>query len=120
MRFCLALATLLYLLLSPCVFSAPDPRERIIDFHSDITLEPDGIFLVRETITVNAAGSRIRHGIFRDFPTRYKDRFGNNYVVGFALLSAEYDGNPEKTSVQEQLQGKRIYLGDQKLFVPPG
>jgi len=120
MRFCLALATLLYLLLASCVFSAPDSRERIIDFHSDITLQPDGTFLVRETITVHAAGSRIRHGIFRDFPTRYKDRFGNNYVVGFALLSAECDGYAEKARVQEQLEGKRIYLGDQKLFIPPG
>lgn len=120
MRFCLALATVVFLLLSPCAFSAPDPRERIIDFHSDITLEPDGTFLVRETIIVHAAGNRIRHGIFRDFPTRYKDRFGNSYVVGFALLSAECDGYAEKTSVREQLEGKRIYLGDEKVLIPSG
>jgi uncharacterized membrane protein YgcG len=120
MRFRLALATLFFFALSSCAFSAPDRRERILDFHSDITLEPDGTFLVRETITVNATGSRIRHGIFRDFPTRYKDRFGNNYVVGFALISAEYDGYAETSRVQDTLTGKRIYLGDQKLFIPSG
>src|SRR5262249_41627981 len=120
MRFRLALATLFFLALSSCAFSTQDSRERILDFHSDIMLQPDGTFLFRETITVNATGNRILHGIFRDFPTRYKDRFGNNYVVGFTLLSAEYDGYAETTRVQDQLNSKRIYLGDQKLFIPSG
>src|SRR5215469_1971171 len=100
--------------------TATDRSERILDFHSDITLESDGTFLVRETISVNAAGVEIKHGIYRDFPTRYQDRLGNNYIVGFQLLSAELDGFAETSRVQDQSNGKRIYLGDQKLFIPSG
>ena len=120
MRLRLTLTTL-FLFLSPwCAFSATDRTEHILDYHSDILLQPDGTFLVRETITVNATGSRIRQGIYRDFPTRYKDRFGNNYVVGFQFISAECDGYAETTRVQDQLNGKRIYLGDPKYFVSSG
>ena len=34
---------------------------------------------VVETIAVESAGVDIVHGIYRDFPTRYKDRAGNRY-----------------------------------------
>ena len=37
--------------------------ERIVDFHSDITLEADSTLQVTETITLIAAGIQIRHGI---------------------------------------------------------
>jgi len=112
---------LLLLVVLPCLAGpAPDRIEHILDFHSDITLLNDGTFLVREMIQVNSTGSQIRHGIYRDFPTRYKDRLGNTYVVGFQLLSAECDGYAETSRVQDQFNGKRIYLGDPKSFVSSG
>lgn len=63
--------------------SAAAQRERIIQYNSDVDMRDDGSMLVRETIQVVSAGIQIRHGIYRDFPTRYRDRFGNRYVVGF-------------------------------------
>jgi uncharacterized membrane protein YgcG len=98
----------------------PTQTERILDYHSDIALQQDGTFLVRETITVNSRGIQIRHGIYRDFPTRYTDRFGRNYVVGFHFLSAELDGYQETSRIEDVTNGKRIYLGDQKYFVSSG
>ena len=62
--------------------------ERILDYHSDIQVEQDGSMLVRETIRVISASYRIRHGIYRDFPTRYSDRLGNHYVIPFTPLAA--------------------------------
>ena len=120
MRLRLVLIAVVALLLPLRSFSVPDRAEHILDFHSDITLEPDGTFLVRETITVNATGAQIRHGIYRDFPTHYKDRLGNHYVVGFQLLSAECDGSLETSRVEHQLNGKRIYLGNPKFYVSSG
>jgi hypothetical protein len=120
MRLRLALIVLLALLLPSFAAAAPDRRERILDFHSDITLKDDGTFLVRETIIVNATGSQIKHGIYREFPTRYKDRLGNNYVVGFHLIGAELDGYSETSRVEDQINGKRIYLGDPKFYVQAG
>ena len=37
----------------------------------------DGSMEVTENITVRAEGNRIRRGITRDFPTRYRDEAGN-------------------------------------------
>ena len=120
MRLRLVLTALFLLLVLLSAFSSADRTEHILDFHSDITLEPDGTVLVRETITVNSTGAQIRHGIYRDFPTRYKDRLGNNYIVGFQLFSAECDGYSENSRVEDQLNGKRIYLGNPKFYIPSG
>ncbi len=41
---------------------------------------------VTETIRVRAEQQEIKRGIYRDFPTDYKDRFGNRYRVGFEMV----------------------------------
>jgi uncharacterized membrane protein YgcG len=106
-----------------CAFSAfstgPQP-ERILDFHSDIILQEDTSLLVTETITVNSTGNQMRHGIYRDFPTRYNDSLGNKYVVGFEMLSALRDNADEHFRVEEYANGKRIYLGDANTLLQPG
>ena len=94
--------------------------EHILDFHSDVTLQDDSSLIVTETITVYCAGQRIRHGIYRDFPTTYKDPFNERYVVGFQMLSATRDSQPEIFRVQDQFNGKRIYLGNPNALVPNG
>src|SRR5271165_4686158 len=118
-------------LLNSCVFllvaaliawTAPShaQTERILDFHSDITLQDDSSLQVTETITVVAAGGLIRHGIFREFPTRYSSPYNNRYVVGFQMLSATRDSREETFRVENYSNGVRIYLGDPNLTVPPG
>jgi uncharacterized membrane protein YgcG len=94
--------------------------ERIRDFHSDIHLLDDGTLLVKETITVFSTGNLIRHGIYREFPTHYKDRLGNNYVVGFHWLGALCDGDPETSRVEDYSNGVRIYLGDKNFYINRG
>ncbi len=100
--------------------SAQGQSERILDYHSDITLEDDGSLEVTETITVASAAHQIRHGIFRDFPTSYKDPYSNRYVVGFQMLSATCDSAPEQFRVEDQFNGKRIYLGKPNALIRPG
>lgn len=100
--------------------SARAQTERILDYHSDVELNADGTLLVNETIRVVSTGGRIRHGIYRDFPTRYSDRLGNRYSVGFDLVGATLDGAPEQTRVENRGNGVRIYLGSPKYFVQPG
>lgn len=94
--------------------------ERILDYHSDIEVGRDATMVVTETIRVESAGERIRHGIYRDFPTRYTDRFGNHYVVGFRLIQATRDGAAETTRVEDISNGKRIYLGSSSTLLAPG
>jgi hypothetical protein len=100
--------------------SADAQSERILDYHSDVTLEDDGSLQVTETITVISAGQQIRHGIFRDFPTTYTDPYNNRYVVGFQMLSATCDSSQEQFRVEDRFNGRRIYLGNPKTMVGPG
>ena len=112
-----------FVLLAALLFLAPGGNaqtERILGYHSNLTLQYDGTLLVTESIRVFANGNQIRHGIYRDFPASYKDHLGNRYVVGFEVTEATRDGAPELFRVEPQLNGKRVYLGDKNAFVPRG
>ena len=98
-----------------------DPhQETILAFDSDIKITDDAALIVTESIKVHSLGGRIKHGIFRDFPTRYKDRYGNNVIVGFDVLSVTRDGNPEPFHVKDWMNGKRIYVGSADVNLSPG
>jgi uncharacterized membrane protein YgcG len=94
--------------------------ERILEFHADLHVQADGSLLVVETIRVRAEGEQIRRGIFRELPTRYKDRFGNRYRLDFQLLDVYRDGNPEPFRAEERVNGIRIYAGRADHFLSPG
>ena len=94
--------------------------ERILDYHADIVLAADGSMNVTEHIRVQADGNRIRHGIYRDFPTDYRDPLHNRYRVQFKLLSTERDGRSEPSHSQSLANGIRIYLGNSNSQVDPG
>ncbi|HXR32427.1 MAG TPA: DUF2207 domain-containing protein [Verrucomicrobiae bacterium] len=94
--------------------------ERVVDFHSDITLQDDSSLQVTETIAVIAAGGLIRHGIYREFPTHYSDPYNNRYVVGFQMLSATRDSAEETFRAEDSSNGVRVYLGNPNAVVPPG
>ena len=94
--------------------------ERIRSFDSRITVNPDGILTVHEVITVTAKDIKIRHGIYRDFPTQYKDALGNQYDVGFSILGLERDGNPEPYHTERLTNGIRTYFGSTQQTLPPG
>jgi len=85
--------------------------ERILNYHSNILVHADGSLTVTETIRVRAEGVNIRRGIYRDFPTRYKDRHGNNYEVGMDVLDVQRDGTPEPFHTEKRTNGIRIYIG---------
>jgi len=94
--------------------------ERILDFHSDIRIMKDGWIEVTETIQVRAEGNRIRRGIYRDFPTEYRDQLGNDYVVGFEPLSVLRNNAPEDFHTQNIRDGQRIYFGSSRRFLRTG
>jgi uncharacterized membrane protein YgcG len=86
-------------------------QERIISFHSEIIVNKDASLTVIETIDAVAAGEQIKHGIYRDFPTRYQGRNGAVTVVGFKILEILKDGKPEPYHVKGISNGKRIFIG---------
>ena len=100
--------------------SAQNPDERILSFKSHITVNPGGTMLVTETIRVSTIGDQIKRGIYRDFPTRYKDRRGNNYVVGFDVKDVRRDNAPEDHRTENLSNGVRVYIGKKDYFLSPG
>ena len=69
-------------------------EERIRYFLSDVQVQKDSSLEVTETIEVRAERNRINHGIYRDFPTRYRGRHGSQVRVGFTFHGATLDGMP--------------------------
>ena len=104
--------------LSPA--AAAQQNERILLFDSHIRIQTDGSMTVTETIQVYAAGRQIKRGIYRDFPTRYTDRFGNTVRVGFQVLSVRRNGRPEAFHQKKVSNGIRVYMGQKNQRVGTG
>ncbi len=94
--------------------------ERILSFDSIIQVNRDGSMRVTELIQVRAESREIRRGIFRDFPTKYKDRNGLNYEVDFEVLAVTRDGRPEPFFTRPIRNGVRTYIGDRNVYLKPG
>lgn len=116
-----AVAGALALILSLLSGSYPvAAAERILSFESAITVHPDSTMTVEERIRVIAEGKEIKRGIYRDFPTKYRDRAGNTYAVGFDVIRVQRDGKSEPYHVKEMSNGKRVYVGHKDLHLSPG
>jgi len=94
-------------------------QERILAYDSMVVVQPDGGLDVTEAITVRAEGDQVRRGIYRDFPTRYKDRYGNRVVVDFEMLGVTRDGKPEPWFTEDKANGVRINTGNDDLLPVP-
>ena len=94
---------------------APSPThadERILRFLSHVRVQKDSSLEVVETIDVRAEHNAINHGIYRDFPTRYRGRHGNQVRVGFTFEGATLDGMPVPASTEAARNGVRVKVGD--------
>lgn len=101
---------------------APAPaaaQERILSYDSKIEIRADGSLDVTERITVRAEGRQIRRGIFRDFPTRYRDRYGNRVRVDFEPIGVERDGRTEAWFTERMSNGIRINTGNDDFLPVP-
>lgn len=102
-----------------CLAVPVTAQERILTYDSEVSINRDGSLDVTEHITVRAEGRDIRRGIYRDFPTRYRDRHGNNVVVGFEMRGVERDGAPEPWFTERVSNGIRINTGNDDFLPVP-
>lgn len=100
--------------------SAANANERILRYVSDVQVRKDSSLDVTETIDIRAERDRINHGIYRDFPTRYRGRQGSMVHVGFTFEGATMDGMPVPASTESIGNGVRIKVGDPEKFVDVG
>jgi uncharacterized membrane protein YgcG len=105
------------LLIAPAAARAD---ERILHYLSDVQVRNDSALEVTETIDVRAENDRINHGIYRDFPTRYRGPHGGQVRVGFTFEGATLDGIPVPAKTEPVANGVRIKIGDPDRIVDPG
>lgn len=94
--------------------------ERILQFRSEVAIQPDSALEVVETIDVRAEGDAIKHGIYRDFPTRYRGPHGTQFRVGFTFEGATLDGATVDASTSPFSNGVRIKIGDPDTLLASG
>lgn len=107
---------LLFVLLWPGLALA---EERILSYDSEVQVNTDGSLDVVEHIRVRAEGDNIRRGIYRDFPTRYRDRHGNRVVVEFEVVDVLRNGRSEPWFTEKHSNGVRVNTGDDSLLPVP-
>lgn len=101
-------------------FNQSIAQERILSYHSQIKIEESGDLLVREDITVQSEGSEIKRGIFRSFPTKYKDKLGTLFNVSFEVVEVLKNGASEPFFTEKQGNGVIVYIGDKNTLLSPG
>lgn len=109
-----------FLLLAPFTTLAQPAPERITNFQSNIQIQKDGSILVTETIAVVSQNIQINHGIYRDLPIAYTNKYGQRYLVDFKIISITRNGAAEPYHTQKAGNGVRIYLGSENATVPTG
>src|SRR4051812_47207810 len=113
-------AQILLGLLLFCANSPANADERILRYVSQVDVQKDSSLQVTETINVRAERERINHGIYRDFPTRYRRPQGSMVHVGFKFDGATMDGMPVPASTEAANNGVRIKIGAPDKFVEEG
>ncbi len=108
---------LAFLLLASAIATAD---ERILSYDSEITVRQDSTLLVTETIRVRAEGQQIRRGIYRDFPTDYRDRNGYDHRVRFEPLGVLRNDSIEDFHSERIGRYVRVYFGSSNRFISTG
>lgn len=111
-RFALALA--MVLLATPLC-----AQESIRSYDVEVDVRSDGSLDVTERIKFRAEGNQIRRGIYRDFPTRYRDRYGNRVRVDLKVTGVERNGAPEPWFTERMNNGVRINTGNDDFLPVP-
>lgn len=118
-RACVAL----FFLVAVCIVWASPARadtERIHSFDSEITIHTDASMTVVETIRVTALGNQIKRGIYRDFPTEYKNSRGDTVTVKFEVKVVLRDGAIEPYHIERRSNGYRLYIGQKNWLLKHG
>lgn len=98
--------------------SIADVNDKILKYHSDVTVQTNGDLLVKEEITIfNGEYGNIQRGIFRDFPTLYKDTSGFWSERGFYVQKVLKNGTNEPYKKEKISGGVRLLIGDKDVYL---
>ena len=113
------MARVVLALLAALACSGALADERILGYDIEVRIDKDGALDVTERIAVRAEGNQIRRGLYRDFPTRYRDRYGNRVVVDLKVLGLLRNDASEPWFTEERDNGVRINFGNDNFLPVP-
>jgi uncharacterized membrane protein YgcG len=113
------IARIVVALFAALICSSSFADEQILDYDIEVRIDRGGALDVTERIVVRAEGNQIRRGIYRDFPTRYRDRYGNRVAVDLKVLSVLRDEQPEPWFTEDLDNGVRINTGNDNFLPVP-
>ncbi|MPZ10781.1 MAG: DUF2207 domain-containing protein [Kiloniellaceae bacterium] len=114
----LLLAVLLFV--AAPVAEAQEDADRIPRFAADVAIEPDGSLQVSEAIDFEVMPGSFKRGIYRDFPTSYRDVWGLTQRVGFEVLEVTRDGVAEPYVLESTTFGTRVRIGSAEVYLDNG
>ncbi|MGF1631509.1 MAG: DUF2207 domain-containing protein [Kiloniellaceae bacterium] len=100
--------------------AAQEDPDRIPRFAADIVIEADGALLVSEEIDFEVTPQSVKRGIYRDFPTTYRDLWGLTQRVGFEVLAVTRDGKAEPYALESTPFGTRVRIGSADVYLRRG
>lgn len=112
--FCLALLASIMLALPAMA------AERITSYAVTIDVLASGELAITENISVRAEGNQIQRGIFRDIPTVLQNEDGQKIRSSIYDVSVTRGGEYEHYSIAGIDGGKRIYIGQEDVYLDPG
>lgn len=85
-------------------------------FHSDIVVNDDSSFTVKETLEVEF--HRPKHGIYREIPFGYTDDLGNRLITPIEIVSVtDPSGRKWKARIENRNNVVHIRIGDKDSYV---
>ncbi len=94
--------------------------ERIISFHTDLTVAPDGGLTVTEDIRIHARGIEFKRGIVRKLPLRFTDHSGREHRVRHDFTSVQQGGTDSPHHTATEGDDHVLYVGDKDTYLDPG
>jgi hypothetical protein len=119
-RACAELLLVAGCLLTAACAGVPSGSERVLDFHSDLTVREDGTLKVLEQVRLQSAGIKIKHGITQLFLKTVPDAQGRPQPFEANLLAVTRDGRAVPYDVQDTPDGRLLNIGDRQMPLPAG
>ncbi len=100
--------------------AASAQSERIISFHTDLTVAADGGLTVTEDIKVHARGIEFKRGIVRKLPLRFTSHHGRTHRVEYEYTEVLMGGKESPYHTAEEGDDYVLYVGDKDVYLEPG
>ncbi len=94
--------------------------ERIISWHTDLTVAPDGGLTVIEDINAHVEGVEFKRGIMRRLPLRFQDYNGRTHRVEYGITAVEVFGAPSPYHTDTEGDDFVVYVGSEGNLLEPG